>query len=215
MQNNEENPDTWMKENENLSDENNQANGNGQKNPNKQTNGNGQWNPNNQTNGNGQWNPNNQMYQNPLYGMQRSKVPEVFNILFLVTLVIKMLLAMIQLHLIEKSVTPLSVMHSSYGNPLSAILSVLALLIGVAELVFMILDIYNVSKAGYKIVGLVLFGILLRPGYFIWRAYVLGKEKVIPIIITVVLSILTIVYIVFATSAVFTIMINAMNYLNN
>ena len=53
------------------------------------------------------------------------------------------------------------------------------------SVVFFVLDIMALYKAGKKIVGAILFAILLRPAYFIWRAHLLGQKKVVPIIYTV------------------------------
>ena len=52
------------------------------------------------------------------------------------------------------------------------------------------------NKAGYKITGLVLFAIFLNPGYYIWRAYVLGRKKTVPIIYTVVYALLMLINII-------------------
>lgn len=53
------------------------------------------------------------------------------------------------------------------------------------SVVFFVLDIMALHKAGKKIVGAILFAIFLRPAYFIWRAHLLGQKKVVPIIYTV------------------------------
>lgn len=52
------------------------------------------------------------------------------------------------------------------------------------SVVFFVLDIMAIYKAGKKIIGAILFAIFLRPAYFIWRAHLLGQKKVIPIIYT-------------------------------
>lgn len=62
------------------------------------------------------------------------------------------------------------------------ILSYIADLIFWVSVVFFSLDIMAIYKAGKKITGAILFAIFLRPAYFIWRAYLLGQKKVIPII---------------------------------
>lgn len=53
------------------------------------------------------------------------------------------------------------------------------------SVVFFVLDIMALHKAGKKIRGAILFAIFLRPAYFIWRAHLLGRKKVVPIIYTV------------------------------
>ena len=52
------------------------------------------------------------------------------------------------------------------------------------SVVFFVLDIMALHKAGKKIVGAILFALLLRPAYFIWRAHLLGQKKVVPVIYT-------------------------------
>lgn len=53
------------------------------------------------------------------------------------------------------------------------------------SVVLFVLDIMALHKAGKKIMGAILFAILLRPVYFIWRAHLLGQKKVVPVIYTV------------------------------
>ena len=53
------------------------------------------------------------------------------------------------------------------------------------SVVFFVLDIMAIQKSGKKIFGAILFAILLRPAYFIWRAHLLGRKKVVPILYTV------------------------------
>ena len=53
------------------------------------------------------------------------------------------------------------------------------------SVVFFVLDIMALHKAGKKIRGAIFFAIFLRPAYFIWRAHLLGRKKVAPIIYTV------------------------------
>lgn len=53
------------------------------------------------------------------------------------------------------------------------------------SVVFFVLDIMALYKAGKKIVGAILFAIFLRPAYFIWRAHLLGRKKVAAVIYTV------------------------------
>jgi len=51
--------------------------------------------------------------------------------------------------------------------------------------VFLALDIMQLSRAGKKIGGAIAFAILFRPAYFIWRAHLLGNKKTLPIIYAV------------------------------
>ena len=45
-------------------------------------------------------------------------------------------------------------------------------------------------KQHYKITGLILFAIFLNPGYYIWRAHILHRKKTVPVIYTVLYSLL-------------------------
>ena len=78
-----------------------------------------------------------------------------------------------------------SMMYSFSNAPGYAAYSVLSSLLGFAILAVSIIDIVCVHKKGYPILGLILFTILCKPGYFIWRAYVLKQKKTIPILYTV------------------------------
>lgn len=78
------------------------------------------------------------------------------------------------------------------GGPYT-LLSLLSNILLIAYIVFVVLDVVAVNKGNYKILGLVMFALFLTPGYYIWRAHILGRKKTIPIIYTVVYSILIIV----------------------
>ena len=75
----------------------------------------------------------------------------------------------------------------SLGSPVQ-MLSMFSNLLFVAMLVLLILDIIKISNQKYKITGLVLFAIFLRPGYYIWRAHVLKRKMTFPIIYTIAYS---------------------------
>ena len=75
---------------------------------------------------------------------------------------------------------------------------ILMLLLGVAAIVFLILDIVRVHKSGAPITGLILFAIFLRQGYYIWRAHVLKRNMTFPIVYTVIYALLTIAYTVYS-----------------
>lgn len=64
-------------------------------------------------------------------------------------------------------------------------------------IVFVILDIVKINQQKYKITGLILFAIFFNPGYYIWRAHILGRKKIVPIIYTVAFSLLLVVYYIF------------------
>lgn len=57
--------------------------------------------------------------------------------------------------------------------------------------VFLVLDIMQLSRAGKKIGGAIAFAIFLRPAYFIWRAHLLGNKKTVPIIYAILVYMIT------------------------
>ena len=52
-------------------------------------------------------------------------------------------------------------------------------------IVVFVLDLMVLYRAEYKITGAILFAILLRPVYFIWRAHLLGQKKLAAILYAV------------------------------
>jgi len=99
-----------------------------------------------------------------------------------------------------------SMMYSFSNAPGYAAYSVLSSVLGFAILVISIIDIVCVHKKGYPILGLILFTILCKPGYFIWRAYVLKQKKTIPILYTVTYVLLYIVYFIWSFSYILSLM---------
>jgi len=67
----------------------------------------------------------------------------------------------------------LAITSTEWYSTLSGISS----LISLAMTVFFILDIAQIYKSRYNIVGLILFAILCKPGYFLWRAHILRRPK--------------------------------------
>lgn len=136
------------------------------------------------------------MKPQPQYGT----VKNVFCYILLVLMPVRQILAMISTKISFSAVSGLdydSIMSGNYMRYMnemvsgtSQILSLVANLLLVAYIVFVVLDIVNVYKANYKITGLILFAIFLNPGYYIWRAYVMKQKKTVPIIYTVIYSLL-------------------------
>lgn len=91
-----------------------------------------------------------------------------------------------------------------FSNPVYLLLYVLSLLMGLAILVLSIIDIIQVNKVTQRITGLILFFILLRPGYLIWREHILGWKKTLGIINIIIF----ILYFIIAFVMVFYWMIN-------
>lgn len=79
------------------------------------------------------------------------------------------------------------------ANPVYTMLTILGNVLFMASIIFMVIDIMGIYKANYRITGLVLFGIFLNYGYYIWRAYILGQKKTAPIIYTVCYTLLAVI----------------------
>ena len=101
----------------------------------------------------------------------------------------------------------------SLGSPVQ-MLSMFSNLLFVAMLVLLILDIVKISNQKYKITGLVLFAIFLRPGYYVWRAHVLKRKMTFPIIYTIVYSGVTVAYFFYSFYKVFSLTFGIMQSLN-
>ena len=72
--------------------------------------------------------------------------------------------------------------------------SLLNYLLGFAIIALSIVDIVLVYKKGYPIVGLILFTIFFKPGYFLWRAHVVKQKKTIPLLFTIGYVVFYIIY---------------------
>lgn len=130
------------------------------------------------------------------YGMpQYGQVRDIFCYFLLVIMPLRAIISMIANKMIYDSVDGYeSILDGSYLNGMMggaySALSAVNNLLFLAFIVFAVLDIVAVHKGNYKITGLILFAIFLNPGYYIWRAYVLRQKKTVPVIYTVVYSLL-------------------------
>ena len=144
----------------------------------------------------------NQSYGQPPYGQPvYGEVRDIFCNILLVLMPLRIILATVSSVMAFSGITDYeSAMTGEYLTAMSggmyAVLAMASNLLFIAYIILAILDIYNVNKAGYKITGLVLFAIFLNPGYYIWRAYVLGRKKTVPIIYTVVYALLMLINII-------------------
>lgn len=150
---------------------------------------------------NGQQNPY-QQYQNPYTPYEESK-PEVKNVFAYILMALVGMTGIISFVLnvmaaeaysmgnsIEEIVNATLVIAE---QPLYLVLSTVSDLVFWVTIVFLVLDIIQLNKAGKKITGAILFAIFLRPAYFIWRAHLLGQKKVGAIIFTVAFYLLSLV----------------------
>lgn len=141
--------------------------------------------------------PNNAGYYNAPQP-QHGPVKDIFCYILLIIMPLRLILSWIMSGRIFSGMDYESILDGSYmaavAEPGYMAASMISSLIGIAFLVFIILDIVEIHKQNYKITGLILFAILLNPGYYIWRSYVLGRKKTFPIIYTIVYSLLMVSY---------------------
>lgn len=78
-----------------------------------------------------------------------------------------------------------SMMTDITASAPSVLYTLFAYMARFAILALSITDIVIVHKKGYPIVGLILFTIFCKPGYFLWRAYTVKQKKLIPALFTV------------------------------
>ena len=160
----------------------------------------------------------NQPFSQEYYNQpQHSAVKDIFALLLMVILPIRTILSMIMTNSMLSNLTYESLMDQSFLYELMdgsyVALSGMADLLFWASLAFFIVDIVMVRKGNYKIVGLILFAIFLNAGYFIWRAHILGRKKVVPILYTIAYVLLNVIYISYVFVKVFSVIMNIAYYM--
>ena len=138
-----------------------------------------------------------QPYGQPQYGQVR----DIFCNILLVLLPLRLILSMVYTTISFSGIDNNGMMDFS-ANGAVGVLAILSNLLFIGYIIFVIFDIIEVNKAKYKITGLILFAILFNLGYYLWRAYILGRKKTIPIIYTVCYVCLNIVSVVVITYSV-------------
>ncbi len=137
--------------------------------------------------------------QNPYGQPWHGQVKDVFCYILLAVMVLRQVIGIatswIMFDVIEdyESLMNGTYVYQLMNDNMYSVLSNISSLLFIAYIVFVILDIVFVSKANYKVTGLILFAIFLTPGYYIWRTHVLGRKKTLAILFTVLLSILVLV----------------------
>ncbi len=127
---------------------------------------------------------------------QHGTVTDVFCYILLVIMPLRQILSMVTTSSMFGSIdfSYESIMNGTYMyglfNNSYMLLTILSYLLMAAFIVFVVLDIVKIYKQHYKITGLILFAIFLNPGYYIWRAYILHRKKTVPVIYTVLYSLL-------------------------
>lgn len=160
-----------------------------------QPDGNGQYQQYNQAYGNGQYQQYNQAYGNAQYQKPHGPVSNLYSYILMILVGLTIAINLFSYQMIFGIVG--SVVSDDYiqmyseimalleNNPIYTVLGILSQFIMIATIVLFVLDIVKIYRENYKITGLILFAIFLRPAYFIWRAHVLGQKKVIPVIYTI------------------------------
>lgn len=132
---------------------------------------------------------------------QHGPVSDVFCYILLTIMILQYLTSFIMMGNIFSSLNYNNIIDGSYiynaysGTNLLVMLFSYALSIGF--IIFIVLDIIKIYKQHYKITGLILFAIFCNPGYYLWRAHILGRKKTGPIIYTVAVTLILIAYFVF------------------
>ena len=174
-----------------------------------------------QTYGNQQYNNGQQMYGNPQYNQntwapqeQHGPVSDIFCYLLLIIMPLREIISMVSASSIFQSMTYESIMDGSYMNVMYSgnyvIFSLLSYALLAAFIIFVVIDIVKINKQNYKILGLILFAIFLKPGYYVWRAHLLKRKMAFPIVYTVLYSLLIIAEIGFSMMQAFGLVMNMM-----
>ena len=191
-----------MDENQNMNN-GQQTYGDQQYNNGQQTYGNQQYNNGQQTYGDQQYNGGQQTYGNPQYSQnnwtpqeQHGPVSDIFCYLLLIVMPYD------------------SIMDGSYMNVMYngsyVIFSLLNYALLAAFIIFVVIDIVKINKQNYKILGLILFAIFLKPGYYVWRAHLLKRKMAFPIVYTVLYALLIMAEIGFVMMQAFSLVMNVM-----
>ena len=170
---------------------------------NQSQNGQQQWNGGTQNYGQQQWNGGNQNYGQQQWNgyapqPQHGSVNDACCYVLLAVWILRILVMFLSSQKVYSVLTPENMLDGSYFdvifNSTSVGLSLFSNLLNMLFLVCVIVDIVMIYRQNYKITGLILFAIFLRPGYYIWRAHILGRKKTFPIIYTVAYVLLLIAY---------------------
>jgi len=149
----------------------------------------GYHNPNNQ--GYGYYSPNTTYHPYQQAYAQHGPVKDIYNWILMVLYPISFIVSVIMVQQTFKTVDLESLMTGNYlaitstgwYSTLSGISSILSL----AMTVFAILDIVQLYKQNYPILGCILFTILFKPGYFLWRTHILQRKKTTTVLYTLFL----------------------------
>lgn len=150
---------------------------------------------------NGQQYYNRPNYAYNSYPYERGPVTDVFCYFLLVIFPLRYILAFFSVNTVFSSMDYYSIMNGMYtytsASVGSTLISVISYMLTIGMIAFLVMDIVKIHKQNYNILGLILFAIFLKPGYYLWRAHILGRKKTVPIIYTVLLAFLIVVYVIY------------------
>ena len=145
---------------------------------------------------------------------QHGPVSDIFCYLLLIIMPLREIISMISASSIFKSMTYDSIMDGSYMNIMYSgkyvVFSLLSYALLAAFIIFVVIDIVKINKQNYKILGLILFAIFLKPGYYVWRAHLLKRKMAFPIVYTVLYALLIMAEIGFVMMQAFSLVMNVM-----
>ncbi len=147
-------------------------------------------------------------YQQPYWNqppvMQRPAVKDTFLYILMALTPLSFLVAFLIVKDVFAVMDYESIMNGTYMQLVlstqNTALSGLSSLLSIAIIVFSILDIVQVNKQNYPIIGLILFTIFCKPGYFLWRAHVLHRPKTQAVLYTVFLVAIYVAYFIWCLS---------------
>ena len=104
-----------------------------------------------------------------------------FCYLLLIVMPLREIISMVATSSVFQAMTYDSIMDGSYMNVMYngsyVIFSLLNYALLAAFIIFVVIDIVKINKQNYKILGLILFAIFLKPGYYVWRAHLFKTQN--------------------------------------
>lgn len=157
-------------------------------------------------------------YQQPYWNqppvLQRPAVTDTFLYILMALTPLSFLVAFLIVKDVFAVMDYESIMNGTYTQLVlstqNTALSGLSSLLSIAIIVFSILDIVQVNKQNYPILGLILFTIFCKPGYFLWRAHVLQRPKTQAVLYTVFLVAIYVAYFVWCLSVATNMVLHSM-----
>ena len=177
---------------------------------------------NQQYNGGQQYNGEKQMYGNPQYNQntwapqeQHGPVSDIFCYLLLIVMPLREIISMVGTSSVFQVMNYDNIMDGSYiammyNSGSYVVFTLLNYILLAAYIIFVVVDIVKINKQNYKILGLILFAIFLKPGYYVWRAHLLKRKMAFPIVYTVLYALLIMAEIGFIMIQSFSLVMNMM-----